>query len=406
MVKVRQALATERIADVAAEIKAQFAAVDARSRIRPGSRVAIPISSRGIAEAPAILRAIIGEVRALGAQPFLVPGMGSHGGATAEGQLGVALGYGITEESMGVPIRCSMETVQVGATPNGAPVYMDQQAYAADHTIVVGRVKAHTAFKGAIESGVCKMMAVGLGNREGAQTMHRFGLGETIPQAAQVVLEKANVAFAVAIVENAYDQPYRIVAVPPERVHESDRELLQLANRLLPRVPFDPLDVLIVDWMGKNLSGSGLDYNVVGMWRRLGGEQRPFFRFIVALDLTPESEGNALGVGIADFTTRKLVAKINYEVTYTNVLTAGAIQAGKVPITLADDREAIATAYDLATRLRGAGERPRVARIHSTLHLGELYASENLLPEIRANPSLEVMGEPTALAWDGAGNLR
>jgi hypothetical protein len=205
----------------------------------------------------------------------------------------------------------------------------------------------------------------------------------------------------VAIVENAFDQPYRIAVVPPERFHETDRELLQLANSLLPRVPFDPLDVLIVDWMGKNISGTGMDYNIIGMWRRIGGEKKPFFKRIVVLNLTPESHGNAIGVGIADFTTRKLFNQIDLQKTYMNGLTGNAIDAIKIPVIMDDDREAIRQA------LRSANPEgpPRVARIHSTLHLEHLEISEALLAEARANPQLELLGDPRPMAFDAAGNL-
>src|SRR5262249_6992540 len=251
------------------------------------------------------------------------------------------------------------------------------------------------------ESGLCKMLAVGLGKQRGADQMHDRGLGESIADAARMVLERANVAFGVAIVENAFDRPYRIVATPPERIHDTDRELLQLSNRLLPRVPFDPLDLLVVDWMGKNISGSGMDFNVVGMWRRLGGERRPYFDKIAVLNLTPESHGNALGVGIADFTTRRLVDQIDFQKSYMNALTAKAPMTVKVPVTLESDREVLQVALKSST----ANGAPRLARVKSTLPPDELGVPEALLPEVEQNGQLEPLGDLLPLPFDADGNL-
>jgi|SRR5581483_6097344 hypothetical protein len=399
--RIRQRFARERIDDVGRAVREAIDALGDRPRLQPGARIAITAGSRGIAQIPAILAAIVASLRARGAEPFIVPAMGSHGGATADGQREVLAGYGITPEATGAPIQASMEVVEVGRTPRGVPVYLDRLAYEADGIVVCGRVKAHTAFKAPIESGLCKMLAVGLGKQQGAETMHAAGLAQTIPQAAQVALETGKVAFGVAIVENAADEPYRIVAVPPERFHETDRELLRLSNSLLPRIPFDYLDVLIVDWIGKNLSGSGMDPNVIGMWRRLGGERIPDYRRIVVRDLTPESHGNAIGIGWADFTTRRLVDAIDYHAMYTNCLTANAPDVARVPMTMATDREAIEAAIKTATP---AGP-VRLARIHSTLRLEELYVSEALLPEVEANPALELLEPPAPMEFDAAGRL-
>ncbi|MER3406063.1 MAG: hypothetical protein C4289_13615, partial [Chloroflexota bacterium] len=310
---------------------------------------------------------------------------GSHGGATAEGQLEVLAGYGITEATMDCPILSSMDTVVLGTTPGGAAVHMDRNAYSADHTIVVGRVKAHTAFRGPIESGLCKMIAVGLGKQRGAEEMHAGGLGENIPPAAALAIERANILLGVAIVENSYDHTHTIRVVPPEKIHDTDRELLVLANSLLPRVPFDELDTLIVDWIGKNISGSGMDYNIIGMWRRIGGPRIPDYKRIVVLDLTPESHGNGLGVGAADFTTKKLVQKLDLRKMYMNCLTSNAIDAGKIPIALESDREAIEAGIK-AAGVRHLAE-ARVVRIKNTLQLEELQVSEALLDQVRSNPS-------------------
>lgn len=401
MARVRQHFPRAAIADVEAEVHAQLRAAGLAERVRPGWRVAVTAGSRGIAEIATVLRTVCAALRAAGAEPFVVPAMGSHGGATAEGQRQVLAGYGITAETVGAPVRATMETVVLGTVESGATVHQDRYAAEADAIVVVGRVKAHTAFKGEIESGLCKMLAVGLGKQRGAESIHAHGLKESVPQAAALALRRGNVVLGLALVENAYHQLHTIRAVPPERFHAADRELLQLANALLPRVPFDPLDVLVVGWLGKNISGSGMDYNVVGMWRRIGGERRPYFKRIVALDLTPETEGNGLGIGIADFTTRRLVDRLDLRKTYLNALTANAPETVKIPITLANDREAIAVALKSA---EPAGP-PRVVVIRSTLHLDDLWVSAGLLAEARQNPCLEVLSEPAPLPFDAEGQL-
>jgi hypothetical protein len=266
--------------------------------------------------------------------------------------------------------------------------------------MVVGRIKAHTAFRGEIESGLCKMLSIGLGKQPGAETVHARGLRDTIPLAASVALAAGKVVLGLGLVENAYHQLHTIRAVAPEAFLDADRELLRLANSLLPRVPFDQLDLLIVDELGKNISGSGMDYNIVGMWRRIGGEQRPLFKRIAVLGITPQSEGNGLGVGIADFTTRRLFEQLDFQKTYMNGLTAGAIDAIKIPAVMESERLACEAALKSANCTGPA----RVAWIKNTLELQDLLVSEALLPEIANMPTLTVEGQPDELAFtpDGA----
>lgn len=401
LARIRQHFRHERIDDVAGAVNAAILGSTVRSRIRPGARVAITVGSRGIAELPALVAAAVQALRACGAQPFVVPAMGSHGGATADGQREVLAGYGITPEAVGAPVEATMDVVEVGRTSQDVPVHMDRYAYESDGVLVFGRVKAHTAFKAPIESGLCKMLAVGLGKQRGAETMHANGLAETIPQAATVALATGKVLLGLAVVENAADEPLRIEAVEPEHFHQSDRDLLAVSNQLLPRIPFDQLHVLVVDWIGKNISGSGLDPNVIGMWRRLGGERKPDYRRIVVRDVTPESHGNAIGIGWADFTTRRLVDAIDYDAMYMNCLTANAPDVAKVPIALRTDREVI----EAAIKTSAATGPVRLARVHSTLRLEELYVSEALLDEVAANPGLEVIEPPAPMAFDGDGRL-
>src|SRR5688500_8886686 len=375
VVRIRQRFGAERSSDVTRAARDALLASDMRGRIAPGARIAITAGSRGINHIEEILAACVATLRALGADPFVVPAMGSHGGATAEGQLEVLTGYGITEERIGAPIRATMDVVEVGRTPAGVPVFMDRLAWESDGVLVCGRVKAHTAFKAPIESGLCKMLAVGLGKQRGAETMHASGLAHTIPDAASVSLSTGKVVLGLAIVENAADEPFRIEAAPPERFHETDRALLEVSNSLLPRIPFDQLDVLIVDWIGKNISGSGMDPNVIGMWRRLGGERKPDYKRIVVRDVTPESHGNAIGIGWADFTTERLVESIDREAMEMNCITANAPDVARIPISRPTDREVV----ELAIKTAAISGPVRLARVHSTLRLEELYVSEALL---------------------------
>ncbi len=399
--RVRQRLPADRVPDVPGTVRAELARMDLSGRIRPGSRVAITAGSRGIAQISTVLRTVVEVVRELGAEPFIVPAMGSHGGATADGQRQVLAEYGITEESIGVPIRASMDAVLLGQIASGAAVYFDAEAARADATVVVNRVKAHTAFRGEIESGLCKMAAVGLGKQPGAEAIHARGLKDSIPAAAALVLDRANVVAGLALVENAAHELAVVRATPPEGFHATDAELLRRANEYLPRVPFDHLHLLVVGWMGKNLSGSGMDYNVVGMWRRLGGEPVPSYERIAVLDLTVESSGNGLGVGIADFTTRRLYDKLDLQQTYVNGLTANALAAIKIPIVLRDDAQAMRVALHSAA-LDGP---PRVAVVRSTLHLEELWVSEALREEVQANPRLSLESAFEDLTFDAAGRL-
>ena len=401
VVRIRQRFGAERISDVPRAVREAILGSDVSSRITPGARIALTAGSRGISHIESILAASVAALRELGAEPFIVPAMGSHGGATAEGQVEVLAGYGITEERVGAPVRATMDVVEVGRTSSDVPVYMDRLAWEADGVVVCGRVKAHTAFKAPIESGLCKMLAVGLGKQRGAETMHASGLARTIPEAARVSLATGRVVLGLAIVENAADEPFRIEAVSPDGFHEADQRLLDVSNALLPRIPFEQLDVLVVDWIGKNISGSGMDPNVIGMWRRLGGERKPDYKRIVVRDVTPESHGNAIGIGWADFTTRRLVESIDRAAMEMNCITANAPDVARIPISTPTDREAI----ELAIKTAAVTGPVRLARVHSTLRLEELYVSEALFEEAKSLASVEVLDEPAPMAFDDAGRL-
>jgi hypothetical protein len=399
---VRQTLPRQRVADVPAQVRAELARVDLAGRLQPGWSVAITAGSRGIADIPLVIRTVAEVVRQAGAQPFVVPAMGSHGGATVEGQRHVLAEYGITEASVGAPIRASMDTVELGRLPSGARLYFDALAAAANATIVVNRVKAHTAFRGDIESGLCKMTAIGLGKQVGAEQVHAYGLREHIPQAASLSLEHNNVVVGLGLVENAAHELATIRATLPSQFLDTDRELLKLSNTFSPRVPFDHLHLLVVGWLGKNISGSGLDYNVVGMWRRIGGERLPDFERIAVLDLTDESDGNGLGVGIADFTTRRIYDKLDLGKTYLNGLTSNALEAIKIPIVLESDRQVL----EVALHSVGHSSDARVAIVRSTLDLEDLWVSESLQAEVASDPNLSITGPLGDLEFDGQGRLR
>lgn len=406
LVQVRQRFPTDRLANVPQSIRDGFTALEVRgalARVKPGARIAVTGGSRGIADIPLILRMVVEELKARGAEPFLIPAMGSHGGATAEGQIEMMAGYGMTEESLGCPVRATMDVVEVGTTPSGIPVYYDRMAAEADGVIVVNRVKAHTAFRGTVESGVAKMIAVGMGKRHGAEALHSAGLGTAIVDVATVTLANANIIAGVHIVENAYEQVHTLRFTAPDEIMPTDAELLTLANTLLPRVPFDPLDVLIIDEMGKNISGTGMDPNIIGMWRRFGGPRVPDFTRIVILGLTPETHGNAMGIGLADFTTRRVFDEIDHYATMMNAITAESIAAAKIPPIRLNDVDAIEWA--IRSALRGVDRPPRIARIHSTLHLETLAISPALLPDADANDTLERIGDAEPLYADADGYL-
>lgn len=401
---VRQSLPDQRVADVAAAIRAELQRIRLAEHLNPGGSVAITAGSRGIADIPLVIRTVAEVVRELspGSRPFVVAAMGSHGGATAEGQRHVLAEYGITEASVRAPIRATMDTVELGQLPSGARVYFDANAAAADATIVVGRIKAHTAFRGDIESGLCKMTAVGLGKQRGAEQMHAYGLREHIPLAASLALDQSNIVAGLGLVENAAHQLAEIRATRPAGFHETDRTLLHIANEYLPRIPFDHLHLLVVGWLGKNISGSGMDYNVVGMWRRLGGEAKPNFERIAVLDLTPESDGNGLGVGIADFTTRQLYDKLDLGKMYLNGLTGNALAAIKIPIVLATDRQAM----QVALHSVGHAADARIAIVRSTADLDQMWVSQALADEVAANPRLDRLGPTVDLEFSADGRLQ
>ncbi len=403
VVRVRQSFDRTRLEEVCGAVAAGLRDLGLLRGLRPGSRIAITAGSRGINNLVSMTRTAADVVRSLGGQPFIVPAMGSHGGATDEGQRTLLADLGISETSMGCPVVSSMEVEEVGRTAAGVPVYQDRNALHADGIIVINRVKPHTAFRGEVESGLCKMLAVGLGKHKGAQQMHAAGLGPTLVEAARLILDRAPVLAGIAVLENSLDETAEVHVVPPDLFEETDRALLARAWQMLPRIPFDPLDVLIVDEMGKNISGTGMDNNVIGIGPRVGGKMEmghPAVSTIVVLGLTPETHGNANGIGLADITTRRLVDSIDDKATYTNVLTTRLWSAGRLPVIMETDREAIEVAVGEAA----PGE-VRLVRIKNTLHLEDLEISEALLPEAKQK-GLTIVRGAQPLEFDGTDRLR
>jgi len=395
---VRQELTTAHIADVANHVRTQLVASNLQQRIKPGARVAIGLGSRGVACIADVVTPLVETLLEWGASPFLVPAMGSHGGGTAEGQREVLLGYGLGK--LGIPILSKMESTQIGVTPEGMPVFTDTNALQADAIIVVNRIKPHTAFRNHWESGLMKMLAVGLGKEQGAATIHGWGLRDAMPAAARVVIATLPVIAGIGIVENGQHQPAAIELIPAEQIEAREPALLSMAWQHLPRIPLEPLDLLVLQEIGKDISGTGMDLNVVGMWRRTGGSPQPDFRAITALDLTPNSHGNAVGVGYCDIIPQRLADKVDRHVTYTNCLTAGNFNGGKIPITLPTDQDAIRAALP---RTDSAQSRVVVAR--NTLDLGLLWVSEALLSQVATISTLKQIGPPQPMTFDAMGQL-
>jgi len=407
--RVRQRLDATDVGDVAAAVAAEFARPGVADTIRPGQRVALTAGSRGIDKLDQVLRAAVDEVRRLGADPFIVAAMGSHGGATAAGQRELLAHYEVTEAAMGCPIRSDMDTVELGEVEGGVPVWFDRNAYAADATIPIGRVKPHTDFHGPVESGLMKMLAIGLGKQKGAEFFHAQGFAEfhhLIPAVARFTLGRVNIPFGLALVENGYGQLSLVEAVPAARIWEREQALLRLARERLGRLPGERIDVLILDYIGKDISGAGADPNVInrdfnGLLAASELPLTPTIQRLVIRDLTPDTEGNATGMGLGDVMLRRAVDKIDRVATYMNVITSKSPMSGRTPLTADTDREALTIA--IATCLKTEPETARIARIRDTKHVEELWVSEPLLPEILAAGRVELLDEPRPIAFDAAG---
>jgi hypothetical protein len=403
--RVRQKFARPRVENVAAEVALQLARLRLTDVVRPGQTVAITAGSRGIANIATILRASVDYLKSIGAQPFMVPAMGSHGGGTVEGQMRVLASYGITEVAMGCPLRASMETVVVAQAAEGFPVYFDRHAFAADHVLVVNRIKPHTEFTGDLQSGLMKMLLIGLGKHDGAKIYHRAILDHDFPQIVRSVggrvLSTCRIVAGLAIVENAYEETARIVAVRPQEFVERETELLVQAKAWMARLPFDRVDLLMVDEMGKNISGAGMDTNVIG--RKTNShlaepDEWPKVRRIYVRSLTKESYGNATGIGFAEFCHRRLLEQMDVAATRINCLTAGRISVGMMPFDYPTDRAALEAA--LPTVGLSEPQNAKLLWIKNTLHLEEMECGAAYLDEARTRDDLEVLCAPRDLPFD------
>ncbi|HVP11252.1 MAG TPA: lactate racemase domain-containing protein [Phycisphaerae bacterium] len=406
LARIRQNFPAWEVADVVGALREQLARPGVGDAVKPGMRVAVAVGSRGMAEIPTLARVTVEEIRKRGGEPFIVPAMGSHGGATAEGQRAVLANLGVTEASARCPIRSTMEVVEIGRLDNGLPVYVDKFAHDADGIVVINRVKPHTAFRGPNESGVVKMLTIGLGKQKGAESCHAYGfkyMAEHLKAMSEITLARMPILFGVATAENAYDRIARVVAMPAGEMVETDRALLVEAKANMPRFLFNQFDALIVDRIGKDISGDGMDPNITGRYPTPYASGGPDIAKIAVLDLTEATHGNANGMGAADFITRKLAVKIDFKMTYANGLTSTVVGPTHMPTVLDDDRDAILAAVKTCNARELA--RARVVRIRDTLHMGEIFVSESMLAEARETAGVEVLSEPAELAFDAAGNL-
>lgn len=404
---VSQTSSIPAIKDIVSVVKQEIAGLNLN--LSNGSRIAIAVGSRGISNHALVVKTVVEELRGRGAEPFIVPAMGSHGGATAEGQIMVLETLGITEESVGAPIQSSMEVVQLGTTECGIPVLIDKVAAESDGIVLLHRVKAHTDFDGPIESGMMKLITVGLGKHKGAQMAHRFavkrGFNNVIPVVARYVLQNASILFGLGLVENFYHDTAIIKAVKPEDIETVEQELLRASKKMMARIPFNTLDVVVVQEIGKKVSGTGMDTNVVGRIYNVAEPEAEFPKYtrIVALDLANDTYGNAIGIGMADLTTRRLVDKIDYRATAINCLTGAEPEKGRVPITMDSDKEAITAALTICGPVEP--ENARFVWIKNTLELDQFYISEALITEISSNINLKIISELKELPFDSDGNL-
>jgi hypothetical protein len=406
MVKIRQSFPAPKIEDVSVTLQKELDKPGICDQIRPGMRIAIAVGSRGVAELPALVRITVDEIKKLGGEPFIVPSMGSHGGATEEGQVQVLENLGVTEESAGCPILSSMEVVEIGRLQNGLPVYVDSYAHQADGIVVINRIKPHTAFRGKCESGLVKMITIGLGKQKGAEACHIYSfkhMAENLLNMAKISLERLPILFGVGTVENAYDQIAKIVAVPARELVETDSSLLLEAKANMPKILFDQIDVLVIDQIGKDISGDGMDPNITGRYPTKYATGGPEVVKMVVLDLTERSHGNANGMGTADFTTQRLVNKTNFKMTYANGLTSTVVGPTHMPTVLDSDQDALRAAIKTCNAWDMA--KARVVRIHNTLALGEIYISEAMLEEAKQIEGISILSEPFELVFDEQGNL-
>ncbi len=405
---IRQKFNADKIENIKKRVAEEFLNPDIQTSIKPGQVIAVGCGSRGIANISEIVLSVINELKARGARPFIFPCMGSHGSATAEGQKNVLESYGITQDAMGVEIRSSMDTLVIGSLDDGTPVYMDQYAAKADGVVVVNRIKPHTSFRGEIESGITKMLSIGIGKIVGATTYHRQGMDtfpELLPRVRDCHLKAKNILFGVGILENAYDQTSHIEIIEASKIAIREPELQVMAKQKMPRLMFSDIDVLIIDEMGKNISGAGFDPNITGRSRSVENWDTGLkINKIVVLSLSKESHGNATGIGGADVTTMRLYKDLDVSATYANCITSMSLGGAAIPVVMNNDREAIALAIKTVVRVQP--ENCKIVRIKNTLSLETIEVSQPLVETIRENSEkLEIISGPKSFAFSSTGDL-
>ncbi len=409
MVKIRQVFDPGKIGDITEIINKEFLKPEIVKIIKPGSVVAIGCGSRGIANIATIVLCVVSKLKSMGVSPFIFPCMGSHGSGTAEGQKKVLESYGISEDAMGCEIRSSVETVVAGHIDDGTPVYTDRNAFEADGIIVINRVKPHTGFRGKIESGITKMLSIGIGKMIGASTYHQHGMDKfpvLLPKIRDCQIKNSRILFGVGIVENAYDQTAHIELITANDIADREPDLQKMAKKIMPKLNFPEIDVLIIDEMGKNISGAGFDPNITGRSRSVKNWRTgTTVKRIVVLGLSKESHGNATGVGGADIITMGLYRDINLEATYANCITSRALVGASIPMVMNSDREAITLA--LGTVVGVAPEKCKVVRIKNTLSLDIIEVSKSLLPWVKKNPCLlEAISDPATITFSPQGFIK
>jgi len=406
MARAAQKFEDTTIADIPGAVAKEFEKQEIASTIKSGMSIAVTAGSRGIANIAVILKETVDQLKKLGAKPFLFPAMGSHGGATAEGQLVILKSFGITEESIGCPIKSSMETVVIGETPEGKPISVDKYANEADGIVIVARIKPHTAYRGKFESGLLKMLAIGMGKQKGAEGCHDEGFGRmayNVEAYGDVIMAKTKVLFGLAIVENAFDNTCHVESILTANFKEREVDLLQKAKDWMPRIYIPKFDILIVDQIGKNFSGDGADPNITASYCTPYASGGPQWQRYVILDLSDETHGNAIGIGMADFSTKRAFDKLDFDATYPNGFTATVVSGVRVPVILKNDEAAIKSAIFVCTNIDKT--KPKIVRIKNTSHIEEISISEALVDEARNHPNMEVLEEPRELVFDKDGNL-
>jgi hypothetical protein len=407
-VKVRQKFERPVLKDVEVVALHRLRTSGVLDPVRRGMKIAIGVGSRGIANQPLVVRLLVKELRAKGATPFIFPAMGSHGGATAAGQKNLLARMGITDRAMGAPIRSTMDVVDMGRAENGLTVWFDAYAAAADGIVLVNRIKPHGSFRGRYESGLMKMIAIGLGKQKGAEACHQPGIGripDNILPVGRKAVSTGKILFGIALIENAYHETCLIEVLPAHDIEEQEVSLQAEAKRLEPRIRIDPLDVLIIDEIGKDISGTGFDTNVVGRYHVPNMKSEgPFVTRIAILDITDASHGNGNGLGIADFTTERAFRKFSFDETYPNPLTSSVPESVKIPLVLKNDKQAIQAAIKTCN-IRDFRS-VRLCRIKNTLEVHLMEVSENLLAEAHGDPRIDVLSKPFEFAFNSKGNLR